>query len=324
MITPANDIIQGNSLDVLKKIKSNYVDLGITSPPYNKGEKQKGWLVKNVLYDAATDKKGEAAYQQEQIAVLNELYRITKEDGSFFYNHKIRWEKGKLLHPYEWISKTKWDIRQEIIWDRMIAANIRGWRFWQVDERIFWLQKSAANNLIGEELSSKHALLTSIWRLPPERSNPHPAPFPIELPARIIASILDEKDGIVIDPYCGSGTTLVAAKLLNKKFIGIDISTEYIEFAKKRLDNSPSEKKNVQEELQKHFVTKTFKQRKENGEYTGKFKNGGLNSAAYPETQNSGQLNILKLFECPAEYKKIKSKRKKAIKEKNTLNRYPF
>jgi DNA modification methylase len=60
---------------------------------------------------------------------------------------------------------------------------------------------------------------------------------------------------------------LVAAKLLNKKFIGIDTSTEYVEFAKKRLDNSPSEKKKVQEELQKHFVTKTFKQRKENGEY---------------------------------------------------------
>ena len=316
MITPVNDIIRGNSLDILKKIKSNHVDLGITSPPYNKGEKQKGWLVKNVLYDSATDKKSEVAYQQEQIAVLNELYRITKEGGSLFYNHKIRWEKGKLLHPYEWITKTKWNIRQEIIWDRMIAANIRGWRFWQVDERVFWLQKPVANNLIGEELSSKHALLTSIWRLPPERSNPHPAPFPIELPTRVIASILDEKDGIVIDPYCGSGTTLVAAKLLNKKFIGIDVSAEYIELAKKRLENSPSERKTIQEELQKHFVTKTFKQRKENGEYTGKFKNGGLNSIAYPEVENSKQLKIPTLFESPAKYKKIKSKKRKVIKEK--------
>lgn len=316
MITPVDNIIEGKSLDVLRKIKSNYVDLGITSPPYNKGEKQKGWLVKNVLYDSATDKKTEIAYQQEQIEVLNELYRITKEGGSFFYNHKIRWEKGKLLHPYEWISKTKWNIRQEIIWDRMIAANIRGWRFWQVDERIFWLQKPVANNLIGEELSSKHALLTSIWRLLPERSNPHPAPFPIELPARIIASILDEKDGIVIDPYCGSGTTLVAAKLLNKKFIGIDTSTEYIEFAKKRLDNSPSEKKKVQEELQKHFVTKTFKQRKENGEYTGKFKNGELNSVDYDEIKNNEQLKIPTLFESSTEYKKIKNKRRKTMKEK--------
>lgn len=69
--------------------------------------------------------------------MLNELYRITKPGGSFFYNHKIRWEKGLLLHPMDWLRKTNWIIRQEIIWDRMIAANIRGWRFWQVDERIY-------------------------------------------------------------------------------------------------------------------------------------------------------------------------------------------
>lgn len=167
------------------------------------------------------------------------------------------------------------------------------------------------------ELKSKHALLTSIWRLSPERSNPHPAPFPIELPARIIVSILGERDGIVIDPYCGSGTTLVAAKLLNKKYIGIDVSAEYIELAKKGLESSPSERKNVQEELQKHFVTKTFKQRKENGEYTGKFKNGELNSDAYSETENSAQLKIPTLFESPVKYKKTKSKKRKMIKGKN-------
>ena len=79
----------------------------------------------------------------------------------------------------------------------MIASNIRGWRFWQVDERIYWLYKPEKNNKIGKELESKNALLTSIWRFPPERDNPHPAPFPITLPARIIISILNDNDGIV-------------------------------------------------------------------------------------------------------------------------------
>ena len=100
---------------------------------------------------------------------------------------------------------------------------------------------------------------------------------------------------------------------MNKKFVGIDVSTEYIECAKKRLNNSPSEKKDVQEELQKHFVTKTFKQRKENGEYTGKFKNGELNFGAYPEAKGSVQL---KIFESQPEYKKIKNKRRKTTKGK--------
>mgnify|MGYP001617941957 CR=1 FL=1 len=319
-----SEIIHGDALKILKALDSNFIDVGITSPPYNKQEKHKGWLVKNVKYDSYIDAKTEDEYQQDQINVLNEIFRVTKEGGSFFYNHKTRWERGQMIHPMEWLAKTKWTIRQEIIWDRMIAANIRGWRFWQVDERIYWLYKPIASNKIGKELESKHALLTSIWRLPPERSNPHPAPFRIELPARIIASILDERDGIVIDPYCGSGTTLVAAKLLNKKFIGIDISIEYIELAKNRLDNSSSEKKNVQEELQKHFVTKTFKQRKENGEYTGKFKNGGLNSVAYLEAENSEQLKIPTLFEYSAEYKKIENKKRKTKKEKilRTVTKY--
>ena len=175
-----------------------------------------------------------------------------------------------MIHPIAWLLRTKWVIKQEIIWDRMIAANIRGWRFWQVDERIYWLYKPIGNNKIGIELESKHALLTSIWRFSPERDNPHPAPFPIILPTRIIVSILNGNDGIVLDPYCGSGTTLVAAKLLNKKFIGIDISEEYILHAKQRLQNAYFEKRAVDDELQKHIVQKTFKQRKQNGEFTGR------------------------------------------------------
>ena len=267
-----NKIFCGNTLHILKTLDDAIVDVGITSPPYNKMEKQKGWLVKNVVYDNYKDVKSEEEYQQEQIDVLNEIYRITKVGGSFFYNHKTRWDKGRMLHPMEWLLKTNWCIKQEIIWDRMIAANIRGWRFWQIDERIYWLYKPINDNKIGEELLSKHAQLSSIWRFPPERDNPHPAPFPITLPTRIITSILNENDGVVLDPYCGSGTTLVATKLLNKKYIGIDISEEYISFAENRLNNYENEQAKINEELAKHKIEKTFKQRKENNEFTGKHK----------------------------------------------------
>ena len=192
--------------------------------------------------------------------------------GSFFYNHKTRWDKGVMAHPIEWLLKTKWVIRQEIIWDRAIAANIRGWRFWQVDERVYWLYKPKNKNKIGKELKSKHALLTSIWRFSPERKNGHPAPFPLLLPTRIIYSILNGEKGIILDPYVGSGTTLIAAKLLNSDYIGIDISEEYIKSAKKRLKNYGNERKIVDTEISKHIVEKTFKDRKANNENTGKFK----------------------------------------------------
>ena len=265
-----NTIIQGDTLQVLKKLEANFVDLSITSPPYNKQEKQKGWLVKNVQHDSFKDAKSEQAYEQEQVAVLNEVYRVTKEGGSFFYNHKTRWNRGEMSHPMSWLTKSKWVVRQEIIWDRMIAANIRGWRFWQVDERIYWLYKPVGSNKIGKELESRNALLTSIWRFAPERNSLHPAPFPLVLPTRAIVSILNGDDGVVLDPYCGSGTTLVAAKLLGKQYIGIDISKTYVTRARQRLDDASREKPIVDEEERKHFVQKTFKQRKENGEFTGK------------------------------------------------------
>jgi modification methylase len=258
-----NKIFCGDALEILKTLPDEFVDLGITSPPYNKGENKKGWLVKNIKYAGAVDNLPEEEYQRIQVEVLDELYRIIKPGGSFFYNHKLRWERGIMIHPMDWLRKTKWIIRQEIIWDRGIAGNIRGWRFWQVDERIYWLYKPKGNNLIGEELKSKHALLTSIWRLPPETENPHPAPFPIELPTRIIYSLLDDRKGIVIDPYCGSGTTLVAAKLLGHDYIGIDISKEYVLYAEKRLKECAKEKrefwKNYQSTMSRKLLEKEKK-----------------------------------------------------------------
>lgn len=111
-----NKIICGDTLDVLKSFPDDFVDVGVTSPPYNKVENKKGWLVTSVKYSGVSDNLSENLYQKNQIMVLNEIFRIIKPGGSFFYNHKIRWEKGNLLHPMDWLRKTKWIIRQEIIW----------------------------------------------------------------------------------------------------------------------------------------------------------------------------------------------------------------
>jgi len=284
-----NKILQGNTLQVLKTLGTDSIDLTVTSPPYNKKEINKGWLAKNIKYDGCSDVMSETKYQENQIEVLNELFRITKPSGSMFYNHKIRWDKGKMIHPMEWLVKSNWLVRQEIVWDRMTATNIRGWRFWQVEERIYWLYKPIGNNLIGTELQSKHALLTSVWRFPAERQDPksnsrHPAPFPITLPARIITSILNEQPGIVLDPYCGSGTSLLAGSLLGKEYLGIDISNEYIQYARKRLSHPPkSDILKVQDELDKHLVKKTFKQRKLDGEWKNPIR-GKRSITIVPET----------------------------------------
>ena len=108
----------------------------------------------------------------------------------------------------------------------------------------------------------------------------HPTPYPILLPLRCIYSVLyDTQGGIVIDPYVGSGSTAIAAKLLGQYFIGIDTSEEYIELAQKRLENLRQYADIVNEEKNRHIVRKTFKERKKNGDFTGKFAGAGLDFA---------------------------------------------
>lgn len=261
-----NKVIVGDALKTLKTFPDEVVDITVTSPPYNKRNKSHGWLVTRKKYSDYDDRLPEEKYQEWQIELLNELKRVTKPGGSVFYNHKIRWDDGKFIHPIEWISKSNWHIRQEIIWDRMIVANMRGWRFWQIDERIYWLYKPIGDHLIGKEIEAKHAKFSSIWRMKPEpRNENHPAPFPLGLPLRVIYSVLDGKEKVVLDPFAGTGTTLVAAKLLGHQYIGIDVSNKYADIAKNRVRNYKSEADLAKDEIAKHKIDDSFKARKERG-----------------------------------------------------------
>jgi len=256
-----NKIYIGDTLTTLRTFPDEYFDITVTSPPYNKMGVA-GGLVKEVEYKNTNDIQNENDYQVEQIQVLNELFRVTKTGGHIFYNHKLRWINGLMIHPIGWIFQSKWvgNIRQEIVWDRIIAGNLRGWRFWQVEERIYWMQKGITK---GEELKSKHAKMTSIWRIYPETGvKDHPAPFPVAIPTRCIYSIADEKQGLnILDPYCGSGTTLISAACLGHNYVGIDSCAEYAAIAEKRMID-PIEILAVAEETSIHQVNKTYAERK--------------------------------------------------------------
>lgn len=256
-----NKIHLGDTASILETFPDNCVDIVVTSPPYNKGG-AKGGLVKEVDYSDSSDIKNEDEYQAEQIDVLNELYRILAPGGHIFYNHKVRWSEAEMIHPLKWIfaSRFRNQIRQEIVWDRGIAGNLRGWRFWQVEERIYWMQKGIKK---GDELLSKHAKMTSIWRIRPENKFfEHPAPFPVALPTRCIYSVADDQKGLtVLDPYCGTGTTLSVASVLQHNYIGIDCSPEYIKIAEERL-KTPLDITPIVTEMSLHKVEKTYAERK--------------------------------------------------------------
>ena len=270
-----NTLVSSDAIKALRSMPDCCVDLTVTSPPYNKRNKNQGWLVTNEKYSHFDDHMPEAEYQLWQSEVLRELFRVTKPGGSVFYNHKLRWEDGILIHPLEWLRGTLWSIKQEIIWDRGLAANMRGWRFWQVDERVYWLFKPKKLDTIGKELRPRHAKMSSIWRIrPASRSEDHPAQFPIELPLRIIYSLLGRNPSrpkLVLDPFCGTGTSLVAAKLLGHNYKGIDISPRYISLARKRLTKIDDESQAFETEIGKHVIADTFAQRKKRGTVTWPF-----------------------------------------------------
>ncbi len=224
----------GNCFDLAMEMPNDSIDCIVTSPPYNKCGVG-GGLFRKIEYDMFDDTLEEGEYQDQQIRLLNILFHKVKEGGSLFYNHKVRYYDGDAISPWEWLPITKWNIREEIIWNRGSGPEISGYRFTQTDERIYWLVKGNKH----PRLAPKHRDFTSVWKFAPDMRNEHPAPYPLELPLRCIEAVMTEP-GVILDPYSGSGTTGVAATLLGHDYIGFDLSDTYHEMAKKRIENPTS------------------------------------------------------------------------------------
>jgi len=81
----------------------------------------------------------------------------------------------------------------------------------------------------------------SVWNIPPvsARKIGHPAPFPLELAARVI-KLYSYVGDVVLDPFNGSGTTCVAAKMLGRRYAGFDVSAEYCMLAESRIAQTES------------------------------------------------------------------------------------
>jgi modification methylase len=124
---------------------SGSVDMVLTSPPYNLGNTHHTGNKRHKAYD---DNLPEEEYQEWQIKVLNECYRVLKDEGSLIYNHKNRIKKGVQITPYEWLLKTKFIIKQELVWFNG-SQNFDKIRFYPMTERFYWLAKSPNTKLFN-------------------------------------------------------------------------------------------------------------------------------------------------------------------------------
>ena len=243
----------GDVLEILKTIPNDSVDMIFTSPPYNIGLKERK-DTNIATYDNWDDNLNYEDYCKWQIEILDECFRIVKNGGVLFYNHKDKFKDEQYKNPIEILYKTKWKIKQNIIWDRGSAISYNAGMFGDVYENIYYCFKEKS-----PKTKTKHNILGTIWKINKETNNPHPAPFPLELPLRAIYSIFDnEENKVIMDIFNGSGTTGVASLLLNHKYIGIDISEKYLKMSVKRLDNYINESKRGQIEINKHIVENAY------------------------------------------------------------------
>ena len=224
---PINTVVCGDCIEGLKKLPDNSIDIIITSPPYNLGNNHHTGNNRHFPYN---DDLPEWEYQKQQIDVLNECFRVLKENGSMWYNHKNRIKSGIQISPYEWLIKSKFIIKQEIVWQNG-SQNFDKIRFYPMTERLYWLAKNSQTKMFNS--INHHDIFTSAEWKPVGTSGKHTRAFPKKMVEDILVCFPKAK--VVLDPFMGSGTTAVACKQLNRQFIGFEISKKYCDIAEKRL-----------------------------------------------------------------------------------------
>jgi len=247
-----NTFILG-SAEHMKEIPDRSVHLMITSPPYN--------VSKEYDKDLSLEE-----YLQLLERVFRETYRVLVNGGRACINVANLGRKPYIpLSDYisHMMIAIGFHMRGEIIWNKAASASpSTAWGSW----------KSAANPILRDiheyilifskgdykrEKKDKEDTITkeqfiewtkSIWTMNAESAKKigHPAPFPEELPFRLI-QLYSFKGDIVLDPFMGSGTTAIAALKAKRKFIGYEISEEYIDLARKRI-------RSYQEQLEFDFT----------------------------------------------------------------------
>ena len=240
-ISKIKDEIFHKSSEDMQELENNCVSLTITSPPYNIGK------------DSDLD-LSDNEYWKMMKNIFLETFRVTESGGRVVVNVANLGRKPYI--PFsKYFTELLIDIgfimRGEIIWQKSKGANANfAWGSWlsasnpvirDIHEYCLVFSKdSLKKSSKGETTIEKEEFMEStlsIWNINPARAKKigHPAPFPIELPQKFI-NLYSYKDDLILDPFIGSGTTAIAAKNLNRNFVGYEIEQEYIDIANNRLE----------------------------------------------------------------------------------------
>jgi site-specific DNA-methyltransferase (adenine-specific) len=231
------------SSEKMDELPDNSVHLMVTSPPYNVTKE----------YDDDLSLK---EYLNLLNTVWRETYRVLVPGGRACVNVANLGRKPYIpLHTYiiEGMQKIGYLMRGEIIWNKASSASpSTAWGSWlsaanpvlrDIHEYILVFSKEtfSRKKMDKENTIKKEEFLEwtkSVWTFPAvsARQIGHPAPFPEELPHRLI-QLYTFKDDVVLDPFVGSGSTCLSAIKDKRNHVGYDIDSEYVKLAEKRIAN---------------------------------------------------------------------------------------
>lgn len=236
-------IYHGDCLAIMRCLSG--IEMVFTSPPYNlnmhptgKGSGMhsgsgytangKTWYGVADLaggYETHDDAMPHAEYDEWQKQCVAAMWETLTETGAVFYNHKPRPFNRRLKLPLDYGGGLP--LRQIITWSRGVGMNFSETHYLPKSE---WIMVWAKE---GWRLKDRQASsIGDVWSVTPESGREHPAPFPLELPLMAINSTTART---ILDPFMGSGTTLRAAKDLNRIAIGIELNERYCEMAARRM-----------------------------------------------------------------------------------------
>ncbi len=207
------------------KMPDSFVDLIITSPPYNIG----------IDYGIYNDNKTYKEYLEFSKKWLTKCFSILQDGGRICINIPIDTRDRSLSADLTILAKkTGFKYKGTIIWNKQNVKNKYTFVFSKNIELILIFYKKEWKG-VKKEFKE---WVNNIWTFAgenPKRVN-HPAPFPVEIPRRLI-KMFSNMDDVILDPFLGSGTTLVACELLGRKGVGVEIDKKYFEIVKNRLIN---------------------------------------------------------------------------------------
>ncbi len=244
-----NRIFCGDAAKILNRIPDNSVDIIVTSPPYNFGQRY--------AEDPHDDTHEWNAYFSELFGIWQECTRILKPGGRLAVN--IQPLFSDYIPTHHIISSQLMRLgllwKAEILWEKNnYNAKYTAWGSWKSPSMPYLKYTWEFVEVFDKETHKKAGLKEDIditddefkewvigrWSIPPEtrmKEYGHPAMFPEEIPRRLL-KLFSYRNDIVLDPFNGAGTTTLVAWKQFRRFIGIDISPQYCQKAIERIERS--------------------------------------------------------------------------------------